>query len=360
MERPKYTNQPLAVCWLSKLKHCFQKQKREHRLWGKQRPKLSDVQTTFTLKSRTVLVEWMLQVAIAESFEQNVIQLATDILDRAMCRLPDVHREEFQCMGAACLWLGMKMHEDTWNRTASFMTEYGDGAFTNVELKRWERTILYAIDYKCHNVVPADFIQPLAKCLQQNCKNVLPSLLTEADITKTINTIINAFLKTRHAYATRPELMAATAMIILFIYKCRDPNVGTLVSDIVNHLINLTGSTVAEMMETVKYMHLTTEQSLDLRFRTTINLNTLVVLTPPASPALNDDKDYDETLPPVRTDWRTYVKPDGYDSDTEDGRQAQRCQKRKLSDITTTVVTLKVACNETTAGGCDLMCYEKM
>ncbi|KAL1920458.1 uncharacterized protein VTP21DRAFT_835 [Calcarisporiella thermophila] len=106
-------------------------------------------------KMRQLLVEWMQDVGEEEQFENGeTLQLAVLLVDR-FCARRKIRRSEYQCLGAACLWIAAKLCE--MHRAvprSELLVHLSDHAFNKHQLKSMEKLVLNELGWEVNSVTP--------------------------------------------------------------------------------------------------------------------------------------------------------------------------------------------------------------
>eukprot|EP01111_Echinosteliopsis_oligospora_P015108 TRINITY_DN5861_c0_g1_i1.p1 TRINITY_DN5861_c0_g1~~TRINITY_DN5861_c0_g1_i1.p1 ORF type:complete len:465 (-),score=124.13 TRINITY_DN5861_c0_g1_i1:120-1514(-) len=117
---------------------------------------MSSVQTSISEKMRTILVDWMVEVADEFMWHPETFFLAVNYLDRYL-QVVDTPKNKLQLIGTACAMLAAKYEE---MRIPSFdnMVEIAAQAFTRDDLIKAEMHILRTLNFSMTAVTPRSFL----------------------------------------------------------------------------------------------------------------------------------------------------------------------------------------------------------
>jgi len=110
------------------------------------RNSFADLQRDITEQMRTVLLEWLNDVATEYKMQTSTYFLAVRLLDRILKLLP-MRRSKFQLLGCACLMIAAKL-EEVECPTAESWVFLSDNSFSMEALTAMENVVLQALDFR--------------------------------------------------------------------------------------------------------------------------------------------------------------------------------------------------------------------
>ena len=110
------------------------------------RNSFADLQRDITEQMRTVLLEWLNEVATEYKMQTSTYFLAVRLLDRILKLLP-MRRSKFQLLGCACLMIAAKL-EEVECPTAESWVFLSDNSFSMEALTAMENVVLQALDFR--------------------------------------------------------------------------------------------------------------------------------------------------------------------------------------------------------------------
>lgn len=163
----------------------------------------AQIQQVVTLKMRSVLVDWMVEVFLEYHMTEETLFLSISLLDRMFACHALEAKSSIQLLGIACMWIAGKFQEIFPPSIDDFIY-ISDNAYTRDELIAMEKTVLQTLDYQlcyptaytflCHfslgvgglpsgvQFCVASYMLELALLELEFSTNCLPSLLAAAAI----------------------------------------------------------------------------------------------------------------------------------------------------------------------------------
>jgi G2/mitotic-specific cyclin 1/2 len=115
-------------------------------------------------KFRRVLIDWMLYIHERFNLHPETLFLAVNIVDRFLTQR-QVSQEKLQIVGIAALLIASK-YEEQYTPPVSQFVYMAKGAFSDKEVLRFERTILYVLEFELGFPAPTHFLRRISKAEQ--------------------------------------------------------------------------------------------------------------------------------------------------------------------------------------------------
>jgi len=113
-------------------------------------------QGKLTFKMHSILVDWLVDVAIEFRLSNSTLALTSSILDRFLA-LEDLEKKELQLLGVTCMWLASKMEEVSVPLVSDFAWITYD-TYTVDELRAMERRVLNALRFAISRWIPMNYL----------------------------------------------------------------------------------------------------------------------------------------------------------------------------------------------------------
>ncbi|XP_046993551.1 G1/S-specific cyclin-D2-like [Schistocerca americana] len=123
------------------------------------------VQKEITSEMRDIVADWMLEVCVEQTQQEEVFLLATNYLDRflSVCSVP---KTCLQLLGTACLLLASKLRQSQNTLlSADMLVQYTDNSITHDQLLDFEWLVLTKLKWELSAVTAHDFLPHLLERL---------------------------------------------------------------------------------------------------------------------------------------------------------------------------------------------------
>lgn len=118
------------------------------------------VQTNLRVHMRLILVSWLIELGVKFELHDESVWQAIQLVD-IYCSKKSVHRNEYQAVGAACLWIATKNHE-IYPPLAKDMAWISKSTFSKQQLKETENAILETLEYEISGPTAITFLKRYA------------------------------------------------------------------------------------------------------------------------------------------------------------------------------------------------------
>lgn len=105
-----------------------------------------DQQTEINIKMRSILVDWLVEVAEEYKLCADTLYLAVNFLDRFLS-ISKVQRAHLQLAGVTCMWLAAKF-EEIYPPNVSEFAYITDNTYTREQLVAMEEQVLKKLKYE--------------------------------------------------------------------------------------------------------------------------------------------------------------------------------------------------------------------
>jgi G2/mitotic-specific cyclin 1/2 len=120
-----------------------------------------DEQPNIEWRFRRILVDWMVSIHDRFGLHPETLFLAVNIVDRFLSQCPCV-AEKLQVIGIAAILIASKYEEQYTPPVQNFVM-MANGAFSDKEVLRWERNILYVLEFELGWPSPTHFLRRVSK-----------------------------------------------------------------------------------------------------------------------------------------------------------------------------------------------------
>ena len=168
-------------------------------------------QTDLTSNMRSILIDWLIEVAVEYKLQRETLMLAVNYTDRFLGRV-FVGRKKLQLVGAAAMWIAAKYEEIYPPELAEFVY-ITDNTYTKEEVLGMEFNILKQLSFNMASITICNFCEHLCHKLnvKDDCQTYhLTMMLAELTLLE-----YNPYLK------SQPNILAA-ACLYISRYTLRD------------------------------------------------------------------------------------------------------------------------------------------
>jgi len=235
---------------------------REAELRTRPKPNYMRKQNDLTPQMRSILVDWLVEVAVEYKLNDETLYLAVNYVDRFLSQMA-VLRGKLQLVGTAAMLLASKF-EEIWAPEVTEFVYITDETYTRQQVLRMEHLMIKVLKFDICCVTPLSFINRLLKASQadeQTCKfaRFLCDLtLLEYSIVKFCPSLV------------------ATAVVLQANYVVR----GTGWSDTLEHYSGYSYEAVKPVIEEIQTLH---QSSLSWNHQTVYQKHEGVSSIPPRS-----------------------------------------------------------------------------
>ncbi|CEP01689.1 hypothetical protein PBRA_008631, partial [Plasmodiophora brassicae] len=117
---------------------------------------LATCQRNLTHRMRTILVNWLVEVADEYRLSGQTLHLTVYLIDSFLSRLHDVERRRLQLIGVACMFIASK-YEEIHPPTANDFSYITDHTYTTEQVLAMEQTVLVAVEFRVTAVTSVEF-----------------------------------------------------------------------------------------------------------------------------------------------------------------------------------------------------------
>jgi cyclin-A len=110
---------------------------------------------------RTILLDWLVEVAQEFKLQSDTLFLAVNYYDRYLSRV-SVVPDQLQLVGVACLWVASK-YEEIHPPTSKEFVAMTDGAYTMEQLLQMEEQLLSTLEFRLTTPSAKTFLRKLAQ-----------------------------------------------------------------------------------------------------------------------------------------------------------------------------------------------------
>ncbi|XP_065340175.1 G1/S-specific cyclin-E1 isoform X2 [Cloeon dipterum] len=121
-------------------------------------------------KMRSILLDWLIEVAAVYKLRRETYYLAQDYVDRVLYLSGDLPKNELQLLGITCMFIACKANE-IYPPNVSDLAYVTDGACTEEAIIDHESHVLRILDWKVFIFTPTDW---LSLFLQNSCRLAAP------------------------------------------------------------------------------------------------------------------------------------------------------------------------------------------
>ena len=128
----------------------------------------SSLQHRVTDKMRTILIEWLVQIQEEFQLCHETLYKAVIMKDLYLSRTTDcIKMEEYQLVGACCLWIAAK-YEEIYPPNLSNFSSLCDNIYSKRRFMQMERDIMRTLDFQLYMPVPYTLTRVLNKIVDGN------------------------------------------------------------------------------------------------------------------------------------------------------------------------------------------------
>jgi hypothetical protein len=114
-------------------------------------------QGKLTFKMHSILIDWLVDVAIEFRLSNSTLALTSSILERFLA-LEDLEKKQLQLLGVTCMWIASKMEEVSVPLVSDFAWITYD-TYTVDELRAMERRVLNALQFAISQWIPMNYLK---------------------------------------------------------------------------------------------------------------------------------------------------------------------------------------------------------
>lgn len=155
-------------------------------------------QGKLTFKMHSILIDWLVDVAIEFRLSNSTLALTSSILDRFLA-LEDLEKKELQLLGVTCMWIASKMEEVSVPLVSDFAWITYD-TYTVDELRAMERRVLNALRFAISRWIPMNYIKLIFE---------LPIVAENSDLKFSIGFLHELVLHEPQLLLCKPDELAA-------------------------------------------------------------------------------------------------------------------------------------------------------
>ena len=145
---------------------------------------LENFQTDITPQMRSILVDWLVEVAEEYHLQMDTLYIAINCVDRFLER-KHITRQNLQLLGCACMLLASKIEEIHAPAVDEFVY-ISDNTYTNEEILRMETTVCKILNCKIKMTTTASFLTRYTQAAQADQSLLADSTGTENDKKKAV------------------------------------------------------------------------------------------------------------------------------------------------------------------------------
>eukprot|EP00658_Telonema_sp_P-2_P032482 TRINITY_DN24047_c0_g1_i3.p1 TRINITY_DN24047_c0_g1~~TRINITY_DN24047_c0_g1_i3.p1 ORF type:complete len:367 (-),score=57.17 TRINITY_DN24047_c0_g1_i3:310-1410(-) len=109
-----------------------------------------------TFKMHSILVDWLVDVAIEFRLSNSTLALTSSVLDRYLTER-EIEKKQLQLLGVTCMWIASKMEEVSVPLVSDFAWITFD-TYTVEELRVMERRVLQVLEFSISRWIPMNYI----------------------------------------------------------------------------------------------------------------------------------------------------------------------------------------------------------
>jgi cyclin A len=210
---------------------------KEAELRTRPKPNYMKKQNDLTPQMRSILVDWLVEVAIEYKMYDETLYLAVNYVDRFLSQMA-VLRGKLQLVGTAAMLLASKFEEIYAPEVTEFVY-ITDETYTRQQVLRMEHLMVKVLKFDICCVTPLSFINRLLKSIQ-----------ADEQITKVAKFLCDLSLLEYNLVKVAPSLIAA-AVVLQANFICR----GQGWSDALEHYSGYTYDAVKPVVEELQNLH---------------------------------------------------------------------------------------------------------
>lgn len=118
---------------------------------------MTTMQPDLNHSMRTILIDWLIEVAQEYNTSTQTVQLAVNYIDRFLS-ITQIRRQKVQLVGISAMLAAAKF-EEIWPPGVDDYVYIADNTYPVEEVKEMERTMLRALDFHLVTATPNDFLK---------------------------------------------------------------------------------------------------------------------------------------------------------------------------------------------------------